>query len=196
LARLVAGVGGLVTGNSPLRVFTAIGSHRRLFRWWLPFAASLLRGGRLASTDTELLILRTAWNCEAWYEWVQHVPLARRSGLSPKVISAVAEGPAHPGLTWRQRLLLEVTDELHGGRVVTEPTWKRLSSQLTVEQCIEVCFVVGHYEMLAMSLNSLGVEPEDSAVGKLDAAAESAAGHLAERLRVARRGGADSWINR
>jgi alkylhydroperoxidase family enzyme len=188
----MAGLGGLATGNDPLRVFTAIGIHRRLFRWWLPFGASLLRGGRLAPADTELLILRTAWNCGAWYEWVQHVPLALRSGLSSKTIPAVTEVPAHPGWTPRQRVLLEAADELHQARVVTEPTWKTLSSLLTVEQCIEVCFVVGHYEMLAMTLNSLGVEPEDTAVGKLDAIAASVAGQVAERLRAARCGRAGS----
>jgi alkylhydroperoxidase family enzyme len=185
-ARLVAWLTGVATGNDPLAVFTTIGAHRRLFRWWLPFATSLLRGGRLARADTELLILRTAWNCAAWYEWVQHVPLASRAGLSSATIAAVVEGPASTGWTARQRLLLEATDELHGARVVSEPTWTRLSAQLTVEQCMELCFVVGHYEMLAMTLNSLGVEPEPSAVRKLDPPSTSLAARLADRLRSAR----------
>ncbi len=186
LARLVARLSGMATGNDPLRVFSTIGRHRRLFRWWLPFAGSLLRGGRLARADTELLILRTAWNCGAWYEWVQHVPLASKAGLSSTRIAAVAEGPAHTEWTSRQRLLLEATDELHAARVVNERAWQRLSEHLTVEQCMELCFVVGHYEMLAMTLNSLGVEPEPSAVRKLDATSAALAARLAYRLRLAR----------
>jgi alkylhydroperoxidase family enzyme len=185
-ARLVAWLTGVATGNDPLMVFSAIGGHRRLFRWWLPFAGSLLRGGRLARADTELLILRTAWNCGGWYEWVQHVPLASKAGLSAMRIAAVAEGPAHTEWTARQRLLLEATDELHGAGVVSDRTWKRLSEHLSVEQCIELCFVVGHYEMLAMTLNSLGVEPEPSAVQKLDAPSASLAARLADRLCSAR----------
>lgn len=186
LARLVAWLTGVATGNDPLAVFTTIGRHRRLFRWWLPFAASLLRGGRLARGDTELLILRTAWNCGARYEWVQHVPLAWRAGLSSTTIAAVVEGPASTGWTSRQRLLLEAADELHGARVVSEPTWKRLSEHLTLEQRMELCFVVGHYGMLAMTLNSLGVEPEPSALRKLDSATVSLAARLADRLRSGR----------
>jgi alkylhydroperoxidase family enzyme len=178
----------MATGNDPLRVFSTIGGHRRLFRWWLPFAASLLRGGQLGRSDTELLILRTAWNCGGWYEWVQHVPLASRAGLSATRIAAVTEGPAHAAWTTRQRLLLQAADELHGARVVNERTWTALLEHLTVEQCIEMCFVVGHYEMLAMTLNSLGVEPEASALDKLGMASASVAGLLADRLLSARYG--------
>jgi len=185
-AQLVAWLSGVATGNDPLVVFTTIGRHRRLFRWWLPFAGSLLRGGRLAPADTELLILRTSWNCCGWYEWVQHVPLASRAGLSSARIAAAAEGPANAEWTARQRVLLEATDELHGARVITEGTRKRLSEHLTVEQCLELCFVVGHYEMLAMTLNTLGVEPELSAVGKLDPESALLAGRLADHLRTAR----------
>ncbi len=186
LARLVARLSGMATGNDPLRVFSTIGGHRRLFRWWLPFAGSLLQGGRIGRADTELLILRTAWNSGAWYEWVQHVPLASKAGLSSTSIASVADGSPHKEWTTRQRLLLEAADELHAARVVNERTWERLSEHLTVEQCIELCFVVGHYEMLAMTLNSLGVEPEASAVRKLDAASASLAARLAHRLRSAR----------
>jgi alkylhydroperoxidase family enzyme len=185
-ARLVAWLSGVATGNDPLLVFSTIGRHRRLFRWWLPFAGSLLRGGRLATADTELLILRTAWNCDGWYEWVQHVPLVSRAGLSATRIAAVAEGPSHTEWTSRQRLLIEAADELHGARVVSTGTWKRLSQHLTFEQCMELCFVVGHYEMLAMALNSLGVKPESSAVRKLDPVSTSLAARLADRLRSAR----------
>ena len=191
-ARLVARVGGLVTGNDPLRLFTTIGWHRRLSRWWLPFAGSLLLRGLLPRADTELLILRTAWNCDGWYEWVQHVPLAARCGLSSTQIAGVADGPLHPRWTPRQQVLVEAADELHAVRVIDDGTWHRLSTQLTTEECIELCFVVGHYEMLAMTLNSLGVEPEASALRKLDPTAATLAARLAVRLHRSRVAGRQS----
>jgi hypothetical protein len=182
----VARLAGLATGNEPLRVFTTIGWHRRLFRWWLPFSASLLLKGLLPRADTELLILRTAWNCDGWYEWVQHVPLAVRWGLKATHISGSAEGPRYPHWTARQRLLIEAADQLHTNRVIDDPTWQRLTARLSIEQCEELCFLVGHYEMLAMALNSLGVEPETSALRQLDPAAAGLAALLAERLRSSR----------
>src|ERR1700681_3938041 len=167
-ARLVARLGGYFTGNDPLQLFTTIGRHRRLSRWWLPFAGSLLFRGRLPRVDAGVVSRRTAGNCDGWYEWVQHVPLGARAGLEPADIAATAEGPSASCWTPRRRLLVEVTDELHAARVISDRTWARVAAELGTEECIELCFLVGHYEMLAMTLNSLGVEPEASALRKLE----------------------------
>ena len=85
LATLVAAVAGGVTRTGPLRVFTTIGRHRRLFRRWLPLADLLLLHGELPRADAELLILRTAWNCRCWYGWVQHAGIAPTGPIPPFV---------------------------------------------------------------------------------------------------------------
>jgi hypothetical protein len=75
---------------------------------------------------------------------------------------------------------------LHTTRVISDSTWGRLCAELTIEQRVELCFLVGNYEMLAMTLNSLGVEPESSALAKLDSTAAALAARLAEHLRGTR----------
>jgi alkylhydroperoxidase family enzyme len=167
---------------------TTLARHRRLFRRWLPLATGLLRGD-LAAPDRELVILRTAWRCAAWYEWCQHVPLAERAGVRPDEIARVTAGAAAAGWTARQRLLLAATDELHDRRVVSDGTWAALARELTAHQIIELCFLVGHYEMVAMALNTLGVEPEPTTRARLTGAAAAAAGDLRGRLAAARRPG-------
>jgi hypothetical protein len=84
-------------------------------------------------------------------------------------------------------VLLAATDELLDGRVVTDRTWRSLSSQLDEHALIELCFLVGHYEMVAMTLNSLGVEPEPAALARLAGPAALAAGRLRDGLAAARR---------
>ena len=185
LSRLTATVAAWATRGEPPRVFTTLGRHRRLFRRWLPFSAGLLRGD-LARGERELVILRTAWRCGSWYEWAQHVALAQRAGVGAAEIERVVEGPAAAGWGRRQRLLLVATDELHDRRVVTDRTWRALAAELTERQLVELCFLVGHYEMLAMALNSLGVEPEPSALARLGGVAADAADQLGERLVAAR----------
>ncbi len=173
----------LARGERP-RVLTTLARHRRLFRWWLPFAGNLLLRTELPRTDVELVVLRTACNCLSWYEWAQHVPLARRAGVSRAAIDAVpcwADPADRDVWTARQRLLLLATDELHGQRMITDATWASLESQLGERELIELCMLVGHYEMLAMTLNSLGVEAEPGALGAL---AAGTAG-TAERLHAA-----------
>ena len=39
-------------------------------------------------------------------------------------------------------------------------TWRSLSSHLDDRRLIELCMLVGHYEMLAMTITSLGIQPE------------------------------------
>jgi 4-carboxymuconolactone decarboxylase len=187
VARLTAAVTARATHGEPLRVFTTLGRHPRLFRSWLRFAATLMLRSSLHRADRELVTLRTAWRCGSWYEWVQHAALARRAGLDPQDVARVVDGAGAVGWGRRQRLLLQATDELHDGRAITDGTWRALSDELTDRQLIELCFVVGHYEMLAMVLNSLGVEPEPSALAQLTGAVAHAADRLRDGLVVTRR---------
>jgi alkylhydroperoxidase family enzyme len=186
LARLAGAVTGRVTGVGPLRVITTLGRHRRLFRRWLPLSSGLLRGD-LPAADRELVILRTAWRCGSWYEWVQHVTQALRAGLDDDDLERVVAGPGAEGWSPRRVVLLTATDELLDGRVVTDRTWRSLSSQLDENALIELCFLVGHYEMVAMTLNSLGVEPEPAALARLAGPAALAAERLRDGLASARR---------
>jgi 4-carboxymuconolactone decarboxylase len=190
LAWLAATGAALATRGERPRVLTTIGRHRRLFRWWLPFAAWLLLRSELPRADVELVVLRTACNCLSRYEWVQHVPLAARAGLSPSAVEAVPSWADHEGWTVRQRLLLQATDELHGRGTVTDETWEPLALELRERELIELCMLVGHYEMLAMTLSSLGVQAEPSALAALDAGPARTAERLAAlaRSRHARRG--------
>jgi alkylhydroperoxidase family enzyme len=186
LARLTAAVTARATGGEPLRIFTTLGRHPRLFRPWLWFGATLMFGGELPRVDRELLTLRVAWRCGSWYEWVQHAELARQAGLTADEIGRVVDGPDAAGWGPRPRLLLRAADELHEHRVVTDRTWQALSDELSERQLIELCLLVGHYEMLAMTLNSLGVEPEPSALARLSGPPAEAAADLRDGLGATR----------
>lgn len=149
---------GAAVGGKPPNLFTTLARHRRLFRRWLRFASALMPGGVLPRADSELLILRVAANCDCEYEWRHHERIAQTAGLSPGQIAAVRDGEA--GLSPRQLLLLRAADELHAGRDLSDGTWTGLSELLSEAELIELCMLVGHYEMLAMTLNSLRVEPD------------------------------------
>jgi AhpD family alkylhydroperoxidase len=166
LSGLVARLAGLATRSEPPRVFAEIGRHPRLFRAWLPFAGALLLRGDLPRADTELAILRTASNCDCRYELIQHVPLARRAGLTAAEIDAVPLGEDDATWTWRRRLLIRAVDELHDYRRIQPATASFLELLFTDRQVLELCLLVGHYEMLAMVLNSRGTEPEPTALAR------------------------------
>jgi AhpD family alkylhydroperoxidase len=117
-------------------------------------------GGKLPREDTELVILRVAHNTGSEYEWAQHERIARRAGLSEAEVARVRDGAAAGGWSERQAALLDATDELHAEGEIGDEVWERLRRHLDEVRLIELCMLVGHYEMLAMTLNTLRVEPD------------------------------------
>lgn len=157
---LFAQAAGRVTGTRPPAIFLTLGRNRKLFRGWLHFAGRLMPGGRLPRRDAELVILRVAHLVGSDYEWAHHETLGRRAGLSDAEIARVREGAGAEGWTRGQRLLLEVTDELHATDDLSDATWQRLQAAYDEATCIEVLMLVGHYRMLATTLGVLRVEPD------------------------------------
>jgi alkylhydroperoxidase family enzyme len=156
IARLL----GLSTGGPPPKLFTTLARHRRLYRKWLRFAAALMPGGRLPRADSEVLILRTAHNCGCEYEWRHHERLGLEAGLSTEQITALGENPISSWLRAEQRLLAEAADQLHAERRISDEVWQKLRSAYDDAQLIEICMLVGHYEMLAMAINTLEIHPD------------------------------------
>ena len=154
IARLL----GAATGGGPPNVFTTLGRHRGLFRKWLRFAGALMPGGVLPRIDTELVILRVAHNCASEYEWSQHERLGADAGLSAGEIARVREGPDSSEWSPRQALLLRVCDELHERRDLSDAIYAELRADLNEIEVLELCMLVGHYEMLAMTLNAARVQ--------------------------------------
>lgn len=158
IARVI-GIGGGTVG--PPGLFATLARHRRLFRPWLRFASRLMPGGKLPRRDAELVILRVAALCGSTYEWRHHERIARRFGLSREEVERARLGPDADGWSPRQLAILRAVDELHETRTLADPAWEGLrAAGLTEVQLIELPMLVGHYEMLAMTLNALRVEPD------------------------------------
>ena len=117
-------------------------------------------GGVLPRADTELLILRVAHNCGCEYEWGHHERLGVMAGLDSEDVERVRRGPGAAGWSQRQELLLRAADELHAERTISDALWAELRPLYSDRELIELCMLVGHYEMLAMTLNALGVQPD------------------------------------
>lgn len=140
-------------------LFTTLVRAPGLFRRWLPFGGKLL-SGKLPARDRELLILRTAWNCRASYEWGHHVAIGMRSGLTRDEVDRIPKGP-DAGWPAADAVLVRAADELHEAHGLGDATWELLRARYDDQQLIELPMLVGHYHLVAMTLNSLGVQLED-----------------------------------
>lgn len=146
-----------VWGVPEVHLFTVLAQHKRLFWPWLPFSGTLLRRGRLPEADTELAILRVGHLRASSYELQQHRRIALRRGVSAAEQAAIFAGPDAEGLSPRQRVLLTAVDELIASRMIADPTWRQLAEFLDRRQLIEFVTLVGQYDALALTLNTLGV---------------------------------------
>ena len=146
--------------DRPPNLFTTLARRRGLFRGWLMFAGRLMPGGTLPREDTELVILRVAHNCRCEYEWRHHERLGEAAGLSRADVERTRGGRGAPEWSERQRALLWAADELHERRELSDEAWAELSRHLAEPELIELCLLIGHYEMLAMTINSLRIEPD------------------------------------
>ncbi|MGH9208561.1 MAG: carboxymuconolactone decarboxylase family protein [Acidimicrobiales bacterium] len=144
-------------------IFATLVRAPGLFRKWLPFGGKLLNG-KIPARDRELLILRTGWNCRAEYEWGQHRVIAREAGLTEAEITRTVS-PKLEGWEPFDATLLRTADELHQESCISDGTWAELAAKYDVQQLIEVPMLVGHYHLVAMTLNSLVVQLDDGVDG-------------------------------
>ena len=145
----------------PLNILGTIAHHPTLLEPFLGFAATLAMRGVLSRRHSELLALRTAWNCGSAFEWGHHVLYARAAGLSEREIERIATEQTAAEWSEEDRLLLRAADEMHRSQDVSDTTWEQLERTFTPAQLVEIPFVVGQYTMLSMVANTTAVPLEE-----------------------------------
>lgn len=152
----------LPKGVRPLNIFTTLLRHPELFKRWSVFGGYILSKSSLPVRERELLILRTAWLCQSAYEYHQHAAIALNSGLTREEIERLGQ----PSGDWSaaDAALVQAADELHRDQMIGELTWTVLRETWSEKQLFDLLFTVGQYTLVAMVLNTLGVqiEPPDS----------------------------------
>lgn len=147
--------------GSVLALYATLVQHPQLYAPRLAFGTYLRAESGLPAQSRELLILRTAWNIRAAYEWAHHVEPARAAGLNDEQIARIAEGPDAPGWSEEQAALLRAADELRREAFVSDATWAVLARTHDPQRLIEIVFTVGGYTMTGLAINSLGIQVED-----------------------------------
>jgi 4-carboxymuconolactone decarboxylase len=144
----------------PLNIFRTLIRHVELYRRFMKFGHQVLFRSSLTPREREIVILRVGWRCDSAYEFHQHTRIGKQAGLSGDEIERIKQGPDAAGWTAQESALLRAVDELCDDSFVSDATWNSLSLNYGTQQLIDLVFLVGHYSMIAMALNSLGVQIE------------------------------------
>jgi 4-carboxymuconolactone decarboxylase len=132
--------------------------HPRLTRAYLRFNAYLLRDSALPARPREVALLRAVHRRGCGYLWSHHLPIARRAGLTDAEIDAIRCGNVRHS---PDGVLVRAVDELDEHSAVSDATWAELGRYFDDRQRMDLVFTVGGYCLLAMAVNTFGIEDDD-----------------------------------
>lgn len=135
-------------------------NHPDLTKAYLTFSFYLLMRSTLPARLRELAVLRIAHLTSCAYEWDEHVTIGKNAGLTDDDIAALVAGTAADGF---EQTVLTAVDELVADTRIGDASWAALSERMDTRQLMDFVFTIGGYHMLAMALNTFGVEPASAA---------------------------------
>jgi 4-carboxymuconolactone decarboxylase len=112
---------------------------------------------------SEFVILMTSRRWTQNYEWSAHEPLARRAGIKPDIIAAIAEGRRPAGMTDEEDILYAFCDELQRNQSVSDVTYARAVEKFGEAGVIDAVGITGYYTLLAMVMNTARTPLPDGA---------------------------------
>ena len=117
---------------------------------------------------SEFVILITAREWSAQYEWYAHHPLALRGGLRPEIAHALAEGRRPEGMSADETAVYDFCIELHRNRSVSDPTYERARALLGEQGIMDMIGLSGWYSLVSMVLNTARISPPEDATERLE----------------------------
>lgn len=165
-AQAAAERAGVPAVFADLNVFRVLLRHERVAKAVNDLLLALLVQPSLDARLRELVIMRLGWSTGSVYEWTQHWPIARRSGLAEGEVLAVRDWHRDGGFGPAERAVLAATDEtLRDGRVSDE-AWAACVAHIgggdpNSPVLLELVAAIGLWRMIAAMLQTLGVALED-----------------------------------
>lgn len=105
----------------------------------------------------EVALLRVVHHSKCGYLWSHHLPIAARAGLSESEIDDIRSGTcADP----TDQAVIRAVDDLTADSTVGQATWDELCRLFTQPQCMDLVFTIGGYLLLALAVNTFGVQEE------------------------------------
>lgn len=139
----------------PEMIVTLMGCHPGLYERVADVSVMLMAQSNLPRRDLELVVLRTDWLCQSPYNWGEHVPIAKRFGVTSEEIERITQGSAAEGWSDHDRALVRAAEELHEEAMLSDETWDLLRRGFSEKQVFELIVLVGQFTLVTYFQNSL-----------------------------------------
>lgn len=157
---VMANLRGTSGDTNIVRTFVRHPALLKAYNVWASHSFS--QSNALSKRDSELVTMRTLWQCKAGYQWSRHVPMGLQAGLTQAEIAALKQPVAAGSWNERDAVLLQCVDMLVAECFIGDDLWGRLCGHFSELECIDAIFLCGRYVMAAMFVNTAGtpIDPD------------------------------------
>ncbi len=148
----------------PLNVFRMMANAPASFMQLLDFATTILFGSEFDARKREIAILRVAHTTKSNYEWVQHVEVARATGVTDEEIAIIGRDGMVSGLDEEGNLLCRVAEEISLDVRLSDEALSQITERYGVRQATELILCCAYFNLVSRFLESTRTELEDTAV--------------------------------
>lgn len=138
-------------------VLSTMVRHPDLTAAYLPFNAYLLLRSTLSPRVREVALLRVVHRSNCGYLWSHHIPIALRAGLTESEIDDIRSARCADRT---DQAVVRAVDDLTADSTISQTTWDLLAGLFTQQQCMDLTFTIGGYLLLALAVNTFGVQQE------------------------------------
>jgi len=108
-------------------------------------------------SEFTILMVARFWSQD--FEWGTHRKHALAAGVSAETIDALREARRPPSMSADEALVYEFVTELLNTRRVSDATYAAAAERLGERGVIDLCGVVGYYQLLALTMNVARTAP-------------------------------------
>jgi len=146
--------------GTPPNLYHCLANHPRLVAAWSDFSKALRHDTRTPRALRELVILRGAQLMRSEYEWAQHLPMARKAGVTEAQIKDLPVWKTSSQFNAREKAALALSEAVTQGRVSDE-VYAEAMRHFDHHDYVELAIVASFYAMVGRMLDAMGVQLDD-----------------------------------
>jgi alkylhydroperoxidase family enzyme len=151
-----------------LNVFRMMAHAETSFRPLLRLGTSILGQQQLDPKLREIIILHVAKLSGSRYEWTQHVPIGKSTGMDDAEIDALDDGKIDSGcFDEKEKVLLRFTGEVVENVKASQATFEAMQQHFSSREIVEALLTVGFYMTVARLLETTDVDIDPPADTKI-----------------------------
>jgi 4-carboxymuconolactone decarboxylase len=124
---------------------------------------ALSQQSNLPDPVRQVAILVTGAHFRAAYEIYAHVPMAEKDRISDAKLATIIAGQRPSDLTREEAIAYDVAAALTSGGVLPELTYRAAVAAFGVHGAAELCYLVGLYCLVSVTLNGFAVPVPEGA---------------------------------